>query len=105
MFNTFRVKQTLEWANRKGNGKGNRGNPMPADRKGTVIGISRFSNCARVIWDGTKTAQSIHLDFLQRIDDSWPSMTGLVYPNRSTLLYLDYLYSNYKRKAANFQLR
>lgn len=98
MFNTYRVKQTQKWANRKGNKVGNKG---AEERLGTVVGCR--NKIARVLWDGNKHPQAMHLDFLDIVDDPtpWPDMTGQIYPNRSLFLYQDHLYSEYKRKKAN----
>jgi hypothetical protein len=43
---------------------GRRRCPRLADRPGTVVGYSRFNSAVKVIFDGNKSATSLHASYL-----------------------------------------
>lgn len=44
------------------------------DRKGTIVGRSRNVSCLNVLWDGTRTPQKLHREFLLRVLDEPPEV-------------------------------
>lgn len=41
-----------------------RGKPV---RCGNVIGYSRDGDCVRVVWDGLRSAYTLHMDFIEAV--------------------------------------
>ena len=47
------------------NEEGRRAFPVRKDRKGTAMSSPGPSGCIRVLWDGRKSEDSIHRDYLE----------------------------------------
>ena len=43
--------------------------PRDTEKKGTIVGSTRYPNSLRIVWDGSLWPIAVHRDYLQRLKE------------------------------------